>query len=338
MEEKRKLISVAIPCYNEEKNIESMALAVTEQMQKFDKYDYEIVFRDNSSTDNSIEILRRLATKDPHIKVIVNRRNYGFDMKKNTMSNRIHGDVIISIPCDFQEPPELIPEFIKWWECGYEVVCGQKIGSEEGIIKYGLRSFFYKIISFLSDVPQYEHLSGIVLMSQRISQMMLSYEDADIDTRYFLADTGCPVKLIPYKQKKRKKGKSNYNIWSSLSFSIDSMITVSTKPLRIATVSGVLLSFLSFIIGLIYLIQKMIWWDRFSLGTAPVLIGMFFIGSVQLLFIGILGEYVARILNKVTKSAPPLVKELINIDNNDEFLVKDTPEMEKSSSKDDFSN
>lgn len=320
--EKKKMISIMIPCYNEASNIEAMAIAVTEQMQKLSKYDYEIIFRDNASTDGSLDVLRRIAKQDVRIKGIVNSRNYGFAGGRSSFVGRVDGDVSISIACDFQDPPQLIPEFVKWWEEGYDVVCGQKIGSREGVIKYKCRKIFYNIIDAFSEIPQYKHISGITLMSKKIREL---YWNTDMDTsfRYFIADIGCDVKLIPYEQQKRKSGKSSYNVWRYLSFAIKSLVTTSTVPLRMATIVGAIFSVLSFLIGLVYLFMKIIWWDRFSIGTAPILIGMFFIGSIQLLFIGLIGEYVGLIIQKVKKQAPPILSELINFKTEDDaFLVE----------------
>ncbi len=318
-----KKISIIVPCYNECDNIRNMALNLTEIMKSYKGiYDYEIVFRDNASKDGSIDVLRVIASEDPHIKVIVNARNYGFDPLKDTLIGRVSGDVIIGIPCDFQEPPELIPEFINFWEKGYEVVCGVKASSEEGIIKYGFRQIYYKIIEIFSDIPQYKNMSGIILVSRRLYDLKAA-TGTGLPWRYFLSDIGCEVKTIRYKQKKRAAGKSSYNIWRSLSFSIESMITTSTVPIRIATIMGVMMSFVSFIFGLVYLVLKILFWERFVAGMAPMLIGMFFIGSIQLLAIGVVGEYVGGVLKNVTPKNPPIVKELINLDEDDKYLIKE---------------
>lgn len=312
-----KKISILVPCYNEENNIEPMFDALTGVMHIYkDKYDYEIIFRDNASTDKSLEIMKRLANSDKHIKVIANCRNYGINPLKNSFWGRISGDAVITIPCDFQEPPELIPEFIKYWECGYEAVCGQKISSKEGKLKYSIRQLYYKIIDYFSEVPQYRNMSGITLLSRRINALLEKYSDMPL--RYFLADIGCDVKLIQYEQQKRRSGKSSYNLWRYLSFAVYSLTSISTKPLRLVSVTGFVMSFLSFLAGFVYLIFKLIWWDRFVAGTAPMLIGVFFLGSIQMFFIGVVGEYVGITLRKVSKNSPPLVKELINYDNPDE--------------------
>ncbi|MBO7484663.1 MAG: glycosyltransferase family 2 protein [Spirochaetaceae bacterium] len=317
-------ISILVPCYNEENNINPMAKTLTDIMKRYyGKYDYEILFRDNASTDNSLNIMRDIAMNDKHIKIIANARNYGVDSIKDTYYGRISGEICISIPCDFQEPPELIPEFISWYEKGYEVVAGQKCSSKEGKIKYFLRQLYYRIIQVFSDIPQIPNMSGIFLCTKRI--LNLYYNNNRYETfRYFLTDLGCEIKLIQYEQNKRRSGKSSYNIWRSLSFSISSLIDVSTTPLRIATIFGILCAAMSFFAGLTYLIMKLIWWDRFSAGMVPVMIAVFFLGSIQISFIGLIGEYVGTILKRVTPNNPPLVKELINFDNPDDdpYLIK----------------
>ena len=318
-----KKISILVPCYNEHDNIEPMAHTLTSIMQKYNGiYNYEIVFRDNNSKDGSVDVLREISRKDKHIKVIINARNYGIDPERDSFIGRNDGDVVIAIPCDFQEPPELIPEFIKWWEKGYEVVCGVKDSSQEGRFKYGLRQIFYGIIDSFSDIPQYRNMSGILLVTRRIYDLKVRTAK-DMPYRFFLADIGCEIKQIHYQQRKRLHGKSSYNVWKYLSFAIESMIATTQVPLRIATLMGVVMSFVSFIIGVIYLIMKLVRWNRFDAGIAPMLIGVFFIGSVQLMFIGIVGEYVGNVLKKVTPKNPVIVKEVINYDEEDPYLIKE---------------
>lgn len=309
----RKKISIAVPCYNEEGNVKQMAETLTEIMQGLD-YDYEIIFTDNCSTDATKQYLRELAAKDRHIKVLMNNRNYGAGGRSGHNTGRhCSGDIYIQIPCDFQEPPELIPEFVKYWEEGYKVVAGQKIASEEGKVKYFLRSLFYRIINLFSETPQYAHMSGITLVDREVLDEWVKTDD-DIVLRNAIADMGYPVKLIQYVQQKRKSGKSTYNIWRYLSFALSSMINTSTTPLRLMTVMGFIMSVISFMIGVVYLIMKLTMWYYFPTGSAPTLIGMLFLGSVQLLFMGILGEYVGVILRKVTNQPRVIVGEKINFD------------------------
>ncbi len=311
--EMRKKISINVPCYNEEDNVKPMAEALTEIMQTLD-YDYEILFRDNCSTDNSKERLRELAAADKHIKVLMLNRNYGSGGRGRRMRfGYCTGDVILNIACDFQEPPELIPEFIKYWEQGYKVVAGQKTGSKEGKIKYFLRHVYYKIMNAFSDVPQYQHMSGIMLYDREVLEEILKI-DEDIVLRNALADMGYEIKLIQYVQEKRRSGRSSYNVWRYLNFALNSLVNTSTAPLRLMTVAGFCMSVVSFMLGVFYLIMKLTLWYRFPAGMAPVLIGLLFLGSVQLLFMGMLGEYVGAILRKVSRQPDVIVSEKLNID------------------------
>lgn len=308
-----KKISVSVPCYNEVGNVREMAEVLTDIMRNL-PYEYEIIFTDNCSTDGTKDILRELAAKDKHIKVLMNSRNYGVDGRSDrNMLKYVKGDVYIAIACDFQEPPELIPEFIKAWEEGYQVVCGQKTSSKEGFIKYGCRSLFYKIIKSLSDTPQYEHISGIVLIDREVLEPYMK-TDYDLQFRYAIADMGYDIKFIRYEQRERKSGKSSYNVWRYLSFAITAMVTTSTTPLRVMTVLGTLMSFVCFVVGVAYLVLKLIYWHTYQLGTAPLLIGMFFLGSVQIFALGVMGEYVGEILRRVSKRPDVVLSEKLNIE------------------------
>ena len=193
------------------------------------------------------------------------------------------------------------------------MVAGQKIASEEGKIKYFLRSLFYRIINLLSDVPQYAHMSGILLVDREVLDEWVKTDD-DIVIRNAIADMGYQVKMIQYVQQKRRSGKSTYNVWRYLTFALNSMINTSTTPLRLMTILGFCMSVISFIIGVVYLIMKLAMWDWFPTGSAPTLIGMLFLGSVQLLFMGIIGEYVGVILRKISKQPRVIVGEKLNFD------------------------
>lgn len=306
-----KKVSISIPCFNESGNVAELSNKIIEIMDGL-SYEYEIVFTDNCSNDNTVEILRNIAAKNRKVKVIVNNRNYGVldgRSDRNT-SHYLTGDLIISMASDFQDPPELIPEFIMYYEQGYKVICGRKIGSEEKG-KYFFRNLFYKIIDYMSDTPQHHHISGISLIDREVFDN-IQYTDSDYYFRYALADMGYEVKYVDYIQNERKSGKSSYNLSRYLSYAINSMCAVSYRPLRLMTLCGLALSFLSFVIGMMYLIMKLVYWKHFQAGMAPILIGIFFLGSIQLLFIGIIGEYIGAILRKVTRKPNVVVKETIN--------------------------
>lgn len=308
-----KKITINIPCYNEEDNVIPMAETVSKIMQTMD-YDYEIVFKDNCSTDKTKERLRKLACSDHRIKVIMCNRNYGTSGRgAHLFAKYYSGDALIYIPCDFQEPPELIPEFIKYWEQGYKVVAGQKTSSKESKIKYFCRGVYYKIIKTFSEVPQYAHMSGIILYDKEIFERVKKY-DEDIKFRNAIADMGYEVKLIQYEQQKRRSGKSSFNVWRYMTFAIDSLVNTSTTPLRFITVVGFIMSFITFVLGVIYASLKLTLWHMYSAGVAPILIGILFIGSVQLLFMGVLGEYIGVILRKVSKQPEVVLSEIINFD------------------------
>lgn len=309
----RKKITIIIPCYNEENNVKPMAEAVSNIMQSLN-YEYEIIFRDNCSSDATKQHLRELAAADSHIKVLMCNRNYGTGGRgSHSLFRYCSGDAIISIACDFQEPPELIPEFIKYWEQGYIVVGGQKTGSKEGKLKFFLRHLYYKIINTFSEVSQYPHMSGIMLYDREVINEFVKI-DEDIITKNAIADMGYEVKLIQYEQERRRSGKSSYNIWRYLTYALNNLINTSTGPLRLMTVTGFCMSVISFVLGVIYTIMKLTVWHRFTAGIAPILIGMLFLGAVQLLFMGILGEYIGVILRKVSKRPDVIFSEKLNFD------------------------
>jgi len=308
-----KKISICICCYNEEGNVYEMYAAVTAQMLRFNGiYDYEIIFSDNDSKDNTRSILRKIAKEDKHVKVIFNTRNFGPNRSGWNCTFRATGDAVIGIVCDFQTPPELIPEWIHCWEEGNLVVCGQKKKSKENIIKNFMRQIFYGIIKLLSDVPQYDNLVGLTLLDKEVMEVIRETYEPDVELRFLLAELGYKIKIIQYEQQERKSGKSSYNISRYFDFAISALVNTSWVPLRLATVTGFLASAICFLLGIVYLIYKLTHWETFSMGIAPLLIGMFFIGSIQLLFIGMLGEYIGSVLRKISKNPLVVEEETIN--------------------------
>lgn len=307
-----KKISLFTPCYNEEENVREIYQKVTKVMADIPQYDYEYVFIDNHSEDNTRDILRQIASEDTRVKVIFNMRNFGPSRSGSYGFFQTTGDAAICLACDMQDPPEMIPKFISKWEEGYKVVWGRKSGSEEkGLIKL-FRRLYYKIIKSMADSPQYENVTGFGLYDREVIDLMKQVNDPTPNFRNMIGEFGYEVAFIEYFQAKRKKGKSSYNFIKYLNIAITSLVTTSLTPLRIATILGVLFSVLSFIIGLVYLIEKLLLWDSFTIGTAPVVIGMFFLGSVQLAFIGILGEYIGQILRRQINTPMVVEEERIN--------------------------
>lgn len=309
-----KKISICVPCYNEEKNIMDAYDQITNVLKDMVRYEYEIIFADNASTDGSAEILRQLASQDKRVKVIFNYRNYGPARSGKNVCFRATGDAIISVPCDLQEPPEMIPRFIDEWEKGNLIVWGQKTKSKENPIKYFLRGIYYKIIKNFSDVPQYEQTTAFGITDRTVYDIVKELNEPNMAIRHLVAELGYPVKMIPYTQEKRKKGKSSYNIWRYLDFALNSLVSTSKVPLRLTTIFGAICSAISFLMGIIYLIYKLIRWDTFLAGMAPLIIAVFFLASVQILSIGMIGEYVGVILTKVTKRPLVLEKECLNFE------------------------
>lgn len=310
-----KKISVCIACYNEEQNIYPMYIAVTKQMKTYlERYDYEILFEDNASQDGSREILRNIASQDKHVKVIFNTRNFGAGPSSWNCLFRASGDVGVSLPCDFQAPPELLNEYLTLWEEGNMIVCGQKVRSKESKFKFFLRSVYYKIIKTFSDIPQYEQLVGITVIDRKIIDVLKEVYEPDANFRYVIASLGYKVKLVPYEQQKRRAGKSSYNLYRYFDFAITSLINTSYLPLRLSVILGLIMSVVCFGIGVFYLIYKLVHWYSFDAGMAPLVIGIFFIGSVQLFFIGILGEYIGSISRKISKYPLVVEEEVLNFD------------------------
>lgn len=309
-----KKISLFTPCYNEKGNIYEMYSQVTSIMKTLPEYDYEYIFIDNKSTDGTREILRDIAKKDKHIKVIFNTRNFGPDQSGMHGFLETSGDLSICMACDLQDPPQLIPAFIEKWEEGCKVIWGQKIKSQENPFMYGVRTLYYKIINLFSNLEQYPHVTGFGAYDKVVMDEIRKAKEPDPLLRNLIPDLGYEIEIIEYEQPIRKTGKSHYNFFSYVDTAIKSLVNTSRMPLRLVTYMGVIFSILSFGIACYYLIYKLMYWEAFSLGIAPLLIGIFFLGSIQILCIGIIGEYLNDVLRRVTKKETVIEEERINFD------------------------
>ena len=271
-----KTISVVIPCFNEEENVVPISEAVIEIFNKeLPDYDYEIIFIDNDSQDKTRELLRELCGKNPKIKAIFNAKNFGQFKSPYYGLLQVTGDCGILVAADFQDPVEMIPKFVKEWEKGYKIVSGIKTSSKENKIMYFLRTCYYKMIKKLSDVEQIEHFTGFGLYDKKFIQVLRDLDDPTPFLRGIVAELGYRRKDIPYEQPKRKAGKSSNNFYRLYDAAMLSITSYTKAGLRLATFFGCICSFTSMAIAIIYLVLKLIYWDRFIAGTAPILIGMF---------------------------------------------------------------
>lgn len=310
-----KKISLVVPCYNEEENAHEAYDVLKKIMDGYKKkYAYEIIFTDNDSSDKTPEILREIAKKDKNVKVILNNRNFG---PENSLFHGIlqsSGDAVIYLASDLQDPPDLIPEFISQWEQGNLVVWGQKTNSEENALMYFLRTVYYKTIKFLSPIKQYEHVTGFGLYDKKVVEELRKINDPWPMLRNVIPNLGYKPVLIPYMQPKRLRGSSSYNFFRYFNTALNSLVHTSKAPLKFAIYIGFICAGLSFLTGCFYLAFKLLYWDSFTLGLAPVLVAVFFIGSLQIMFLGLLGEYVLNILDRESFTCYVVEKERINFD------------------------
>ncbi len=303
-----KKISVVIPCFNEQENVVEISKAVVNELEKFKKYDYEIIFIDNSSTDNTQNLIENICAKNSRIKAIFNAKNFGQFNSPYYGLLQTSGDCTILLAADFQDPIEMIPKFIEEWENGYKIVIGIKNKSQENKFIYFLRSCYYKIIKKMSETEQIEHFTGFGLYDKKFIDVLKQLDDPSPFLRGIVAELGFKRKEIPYEQPKRRAGKTHNNFYSLYDAAMISFTSYTKVGLRLATFVGIAVGFISFIIGVVYLILKLVYWERFAAGTIPILIGMCFLGAIQLFFIGFLGEYILSI-NVRVKNRPLVIEE-----------------------------
>lgn len=309
-----KKISLFTPCYNEEGNLYEMYTRVTEVMKNLPEYEYEYVLIDNCSTDKTPEILRRIAADDRRVKVIFNMKNFGPSRSGSYGFFQTSGDVSICFACDFQDPPELIPEFVKKWEQGAKVVWGKKEGSDENKLMYAIRCLYYKIIKGMAENEQYENVTGFGLYDKEVLDLLRKYSGPTPNFRNMISEFGYNIEFVMYHQPKRKSGHSSYNLFRYMNVALNDMVNTSKLPLRVATFIGAIVAAISFLIALFYLILKLLFWESYDIGMATLVIGLFFIGAVQIMFIGIVGEYVGEILTRMNDRPLVIERERLNFD------------------------
>lgn len=308
-----KKISILIPCYNEEENVVPMSEAIVNLFTtELNNYDYELIFIDNDSKDRTRELLREICSNNKHVKAIFNAKNFGQFNSPYHGILQTTGDCTISMVCDFQDPIELIPQYIKEWENGYKIVIGIKTSSKENPIMYRLRSIYYKVIKKFSDVEQIEHFTGSGLYDKDFVNILRDLKDPTPFLRGIVAELGYKRKEIPYEQPKRRAGKTSNNFMRLYDAAMLSITSYTKIGLRLCTFFGMFVGLCSVLIGFVYLVMKIIWWDNFPAGMAPALIGMFFLGAVQLFFIGFIGEYILSINQRIMNRPLVIEEERIN--------------------------
>lgn len=309
-----KTVSIVTHAYNEELNIEALYLRVREIMQAYPNYAYEHIFIDNHSTDSTVAILKGIAAADHHVKVIVNARNFGHIRSPIHALMQARGDAVIGIASDFQEPPDLIPQMLAAWEEGFKMVlCVKQASGENGLV-YWLRKQYYRTVERLSSVETIQNYTGFGLYDREVVDIVRSFNDPYPYFRGIIAEINLPNKRIYFHQPARKRGITKNNFYTLYDIAMLGFVSTSKVPLRLATFAGFIGAVLSFLIALSYLIAKIVLWKTFSVGIAPMIIGVFFLQSLMLVFFGIIGEYVGAIYTKVQQRPYAIEQERIGFE------------------------
>ncbi len=303
-----KKVSVLIPTYNEVDNVEPLADAIVVEFSKLPQYDFEIVFIDNDSQDGTRDAIRKMNVKDRRIKAIFNAKNFGQSNSPYYGMLQTTGDCTIAMCADFQDPVEMIPELLEKWEEGYKIVsCIKKTSKENKVIRF-FRTCYYKMINKFSDVEQIEHYTGFGLYDKSFIDVLRNLNDPTPYFRGIVSELGFKRVDIPYEQQLRRAGKSKNNFFSLYDFAMLSFTSYTKIGLRLATFLGLFIAFACFVVAVFYLVYKLMYWDSFSAGAAPMVIGIFFLGGVQLVFLGLMGEYILS-MNKRIMNRPLVIEE-----------------------------
>lgn len=308
-----KLISIVTPCYNEEENVDELHERIATVMASL-PYDYEHIFIDNHSTDRTVAKIKEVAARNPRVKLIVNARNFGHIRSPYYGILQSKGDACVLIASDLQDPPEMIVEFVKRWEEGYKTVLATKPESEESSIMFFIRKMYYRFVTRISDVPLIKNATGAGLFDRAVIDILRKIQDPYPYFRGLVCEIGFPIALVPFKQPRRARGITKNNFYTLYDIAMLGITNHSKVPLRLMTMAGFVLSFLSVLAAFSFFVAKLLFWDSFQLGIAPILIGMFFFGAMQMLFIGMLGEYVGAIYTQVRKLPLVIESERVNFE------------------------
>ncbi len=316
----RKKICVIVPCYNEENSIALLYEKVNNVfMNELPEFDYQIIFADDYSKDNTRKVIRELCGKDSeHVKAIFNAANFGFSRNVFSSLQMADGDAAFLVFGDLQDPPELLPEFIKKWKAGNMVVIGQKTGSDENWLMNTMRKLYYAFISMFSDKMQIKHFNGFGLYDKKFISIVRQIEDMQPYLKQVIAEYATDYGIVSYKQNISKRGKSNFNLYKNYDFAMEGITSSTKKLMRLSTFCGVLLGICSAFYAISVIIKKLMYWDSYPFGMASITVGIFFLGAMQLFFIGILGEYMLSINAKTLKRPRVVIDEKINFNHEEE--------------------
>ena len=329
------LLTILTPCFNEEGNVREVYEQVRAVMQTLPDLDYDHLFIDNASTDRTVDILRELAAEDPRVRVIVNTRNFGQIRSPYHAFLEARGDAVMTCVADLQDPPELFREFVAKWEQGYKVVIGIKQGTRDSWLMARTRRFYYWLVTTLSsEVELIQNFTGFGLYDREVVELFRTTGEQYPYLRGLVSEFGFPMAEIPYVQPGRKRGVTKNNFFSLYDIAMLGITSHSKMPLRLATMAGFAISILSLVTALVYLALKLVWWDTFNLGLAPLVIGVYFFGAVQLFFIGVLGEYIGSIHTQVHQRPVVVERERINFGPSTDRISASSAQPAPSSSPD----
>lgn len=309
-----KTISIVTPCYNEEENVEQCYNVIKNFFQKIENYNYEHIFIDNASTDKTYDILKNIAKEDKNVKLILNSRNFGHIKSPYYALLQSSGDATVLFVADMQDPVELVGKFIREWEKGYKSIIGTKKTSEESSLLFGIRKLYYKTANKLADIQLIDNFTGFGLYDKKVIDILKEIKEPYPYFRGMIADIGLNIKTIEYDQPVRVRGVTKNNFFTLYDIGMLGIVSHSKVPLRIATMTGFSLSALSLIVAFGYFLAKLFFWNTFDMGIAPIVIGLFLFASIQLFFIGIVGEYIGFIYTKIQDRPLVVEKERINFD------------------------
>ena len=312
---RRKKIGIFTPCYNEEEGIAECHARVRQVMEtSLSDYDYEHLFIDNCSSDRTVAILKEIAVSDKRVKIIVNARNFGHTRSPHHAMLQVDGDAVVPILADLQTPPELMVEFVKHWEAGHRMVIAVRKGMEEGLLLQLARNAFYRIMARLSNIEQIRNFMGFGLYDRKVVEILRTLDDPDPYFRGLVSEIGFDKAFVEYHQPPRKHGRTRHSFFELLELSMLALTTYSRAPLKLMTVVGLVISAFSLLAAFVYLVLKLLYWNSFPVGIVPLLLATFFFGAIQLIALGLIGEYVGLVLRYVRRFPLVIEKERVNFD------------------------